>query len=275
MTDARVSDPLPTVGMAVTGIAAVAAATVSWVWWPDMADTLEEVIGPNRRPSIATKEMVAVGIPALLAVLGILSWPLLRAERRIERAVGEYRLSSADARGRARGLSIVWCGLAAVLLSLHVCLVGEMTGRAMPMYEVLAVAFGVFLMTFAYAIPHFQRDPATIPPSLRAAAGRFDRGYRRAVPLLRTTAAATIVLGVLWPIVALVVGTVGMCGALLAAAVVELNETSARTTTALLDAQTGAVLSVEEGDIVYQLGQYSDTRSKISCACSDVGETSW
>ena len=183
-----------------------------------MAGTLEEVIGPNRRPSIATKEIVAAGIPVLLAALAILPWPLLRADRRIERAAAEYRLSSADARSRARGLSIVWCGLAAVLLSLHVCLVGEMTGRTMPMYEVLAVAFGVFLMTFAYAIPHFRRDPASIPPSLRAAAGRFDRGYRRAVPILRATAAVTIVFGALWPIIALVVGTVGMCSALLVAA---------------------------------------------------------
>ncbi|NKS56025.1 hypothetical protein GS500_26560 [Rhodococcus hoagii] len=217
MNDVRVTDPLPIVGMAVMGIAAVAAAAVSWLGWPDMADTLEEAIGPNNRPSIATKEMVPVGIPMLLAVLAILPWPLLRADRRIERAGGEYRLSGADARSRAWGLSIVWCGLAAVLPSRHVCLVGEMTGRTMPMYEVLAVAFGVFLMTFAYAIPHFRRDPASIPPSLRAAADRFDRGYRRAVPILRATAAVTVVLGVLWPIVALVIGTVGMCSALLVA----------------------------------------------------------
>ncbi|MBM9839628.1 hypothetical protein JO861_24050 [Rhodococcus hoagii] len=218
MKGLQVKDPLPIVGMVVMGIAAVAAAAVSWVGWPDMVGTLEEAIGPNRRPSVATKEMVAAGIPVLLAVLAVLPWPLLRADRRIERAGGEYRLSGADARSRARGLSIVWCGLAAVLVSLHVCLVGEMTGRTMPMYEVLAVAFGVFLMTFAYAIPHFRRDPASIPQSLRAAADRLDRGYRRAVPILRATAAVTVVLGVLWPIAALVVGTVGMCSALLVAA---------------------------------------------------------
>ncbi|GBF17574.1 hypothetical protein Br6_04981 [Rhodococcus sp. Br-6] len=218
MKGLQVKDPLPIVGMVVMGIAAVAAAAVSWVGWPDMVDTLEEAIGPNRRPSVATKEMVAAGIPVLLAVLAVLPWPLLRANRRIERAEAEYRLSNADARSRARGLSIVWCGLTAVLLSLHVCLVGEMTGRTMPMYVVLAVAFGVFLMTFAYAIPHFRRDPASIPPSMRAAADRFDRGYRRAVPILRATAAVTVVLGVLWPIAALVVGTVGMCSALLVAA---------------------------------------------------------
>lgn len=219
MNNVRANDPLPIVGMAVMGIAAVAAVAMSWVGWPDMVDTLEDAIGPNRRPSIATKEMVAAGIPVLLAALAVLPWPLLRADRRIERAVAEYRLSRADARTRARGLSIVWCGLAAVLLSLHVCLVGEMTGRAMPMYAVLAVAFGVFLMTFAYAIPHFRRDPASIPPSLWDAAERFDRGYRRAVPLLRATAAATIVLGVLWPIIALAVGCVGMCAAMVTAAV--------------------------------------------------------
>jgi len=218
MNDVRVTDPLPIAGMVVMGIAAVAAAAVSWVGWPDIVGTLEEAIGPNRRPSIATKEMVAAGIPVLLAILAILPWPLLRADRRIERAVAEYRLSSADARTRARGLSIVWCGLTVVLLSLHVCLVGEMAGRAMPMYEVLTVTFGVLLMTFAYAIPFFRRDPASIPPPLRDAADRFDRGYRRAVPILRATAALTIVLGLLWPIVALVVGAVGMCSAMLTVA---------------------------------------------------------
>lgn len=67
-------------------------------------------------------------------------------------------------------------------------------------------------------IPHFRRDPSSNPPPLRTTADRFDRGYRRAVPILRATAAVTIVLVVLWPIIALVVGTVGMSSALLVAA---------------------------------------------------------
>ncbi len=93
MNNVRASGPLPISGMGVMGIAAVAAAAVSWLAWPNMVDTLEDAIGPNRRQSIATKEMVAARAPVLLAALAILPWPLLRADRP-ERAVAEYRLPS-------------------------------------------------------------------------------------------------------------------------------------------------------------------------------------
>ncbi|MGO4205008.1 hypothetical protein AB4Z09_25380 [Rhodococcus sp. TAF43] len=227
MRTAQGKDALPVVGMTVMFIAAVVASAVSWWGWPDLANTLEEVTGPNRTPSLATKETVAAGTPAILLGLAILPWPLFRADRWFERRGACYGggLSTPEAsRRRARGLSIVWCGLAVILLALHVCLVGEMTGHEMPMLEVMAVSFGVFLLALAAAIPYFRHDPASVPAELRATVEGFDRGYRRAVPLLRATAAATIVLGVLWPVVALVVGCVGMCAAMMLSAASGIRE---------------------------------------------------
>lgn len=224
MTDARVKNPLPVTGMIVTGVAAVITAAVSWVGWPEMADTLEEVLGPNKRPSVATKSTVAVGTPVLLAVLALLPWPLLRVDRRLERRTPDYQLSTGDRRRRAHCLSIIWCALALVLLSLHVCLVAEMAGRAAPLYETLAVSFGILLLALAAALPYARRDPETIPPALRRMAASADHGYRRAIPLLRASGAATIALGVLWPIVALAVGGTGMCIALTIAGATAIRE---------------------------------------------------
>lgn len=224
MTNARGKNPLPVAGMVGMGVAAVLAAAVSWVGWPDMADTLEEVLGPNRRPSVATKSTVAVGTPVLLAVLALLPWPLLRVDRPSERRTSDYQLSAEDRRRRARCLSIIWCALALVFLSLHVCLVAEMTGRTTPLYETLAVSFGILLLAVAAALPYARQDPATIPPALRRVAASADHGYRRAIPLLRASGAATIALGVLWPIVALAVGGTGMCVALTIAGATALRE---------------------------------------------------
>ncbi|WP_420879177.1 hypothetical protein [Rhodococcus sp. (in: high G+C Gram-positive bacteria)] len=214
MTDARGRNPLPVAGMVGMGVAAVLAAAVSWVGWPEMAGTLEEVLGPNRRPSVATKESVAVGIPMLLAGMALLPWPLLHVDRRSERRTSDYQLSAENRRRRARCLSIIWCALALVFLPLHVCLVAEMAGRTTPLYETLAVSFGILLLALAIALPYARQDPATIPPALRRMAASADHGYRRAIPLLRASGAATIALGLLWPIVALAVGGTGMCIAL-------------------------------------------------------------
>jgi hypothetical protein len=224
MMDARVKNPLPVAGMIGMGVAAALAAAVSWVGWPDMAGTLEEALGSNKRPSVATKESVAVGIPLLLAGMALLPWPLLRVDRRSERRTSDYQPSAEDRRRRARCLSIIWCALALVFVPLHVCLVVEMTGRTAPLYETLAVSFGILLMALATALPYARRDPATIPPALRRVAASADHGYRRAIPLLRASGAATIALGPLWPIVAIAVGGTGMCVALTIAGATAIRE---------------------------------------------------
>jgi uncharacterized membrane protein YjgN (DUF898 family) len=227
LSTAQVRDPSPIVGMTVMIAAAVAAAAVSSVGWPDMADTLEEVTGPNRTPSVATKEAVAAGMPVILLVLAVLPWLAPRSDRWLARRITGYsgRFSTSETRrDRARGLSIVWCGLATVMLAFHVCMVGEMVGHTMPTLEVLAVSFGVLLLTLAAAIPYFRQDPASIPTEMRSVAEGINRGYLRAVPLLRATAGGTIVLGAVYPIVALVVGCVGMCATMIIAAASGIRE---------------------------------------------------
>ncbi|WP_420879159.1 hypothetical protein [Rhodococcus sp. (in: high G+C Gram-positive bacteria)] len=219
MADTQAKSPLPVIGMIAMGGAAITAAVVSWVGWPDMADTLEEVLGPNNRPSVATKGTVAVGIPVLLSVLALLPWPLLRVDARHERrSAPDYRLSAGDRSRRARALSLVWCALAIVLLALHVYLVGAMVGRTVLLFETLAVSFGIFLLAFAAAIPYTRRDPATVRPELRRLTEGFARGYRRTIPIWVVSGVATIALGVFWSIVALGVGGIGMCAAIMIAA---------------------------------------------------------
>ncbi|NKR72531.1 hypothetical protein GS490_06505 [Rhodococcus hoagii] len=155
-----------------------------------------------------------------MAVLALLPWPLLRVDARHERrSAPDHRLSAGDRSRRARALSLVWCALAIMLLALHVYLVGAMVGRTALLFETLTVSFGIFLLAFAAAIPHTRRDPATVRPELRRLTEGFARGYRKTIPIWVVSGIATIALGVFRPLIAFGVGGIGMCAALMTAAI--------------------------------------------------------
>lgn len=219
---------LPMGALIFAGLAVVFMAIWSVALWPDMTPAIvTREAGGNHGQSVVSREVTAVAMPAVLAVLAVLLAATPTMDAKLMRAM--IAMPQQDrGRGSPRVLGALLVGLSIVLSALHVGLVSMHTGSELPIEQIVPVSVGVLLTILGIYLPLAR--PSTTHSHERFEAFRAAQGpaYRIGGFVLVLVGLATTVSALLLPWLSIVIavgGIVAIFGSVIVFSLIRASQT--------------------------------------------------